>query len=103
LLVKKHLNSFITVLFLADYDHLYRKMLRGGSLDVSASIKVLKSFLRQRSAYPQYFGNVFPFSASNHVFDEKFLTIMPYRSVWRTGKTSRRGLYCDISRHLRSQ
>ena len=61
------------------YDHLYRKMLRGGSFDVETAIKVTKSFLRMRTAYPQYFKDVIPLSLSDHVFQEKILTVMPHR------------------------
>ena len=64
---------------LPGYDHLYRKMLRGGSLDVETAIKVAKSFLRMRSTYPQYFTDVIPLSLSDHVFQQKFLTVMPHR------------------------
>ena len=64
---------------LPDYDHLYRKMLRGGSLDVETAIKVAKSFLQMRSTYSQYFTDVFPLSLSDHVFQQKFLTVMPNR------------------------
>ena len=64
---------------LPGYDHLYRKMLRGGSLNVETAIKVAKSFLQMRSSYPQYFTDVIPLSLSDHVFEQKFLTVMPHR------------------------
>ena len=64
---------------LPGYDHLYRKMLRGGSLDVETAIKVAKSFLQMRSTYPQYFTDVIPLSLSDHVFKQKFVTVMPHR------------------------
>ena len=64
---------------LPGYDHLYRKLLRGGSLDVETAVRVAKSFLRMRSTYPQYFADVIPLSLSDHVFQQKFLTVMPHR------------------------
>ena len=64
---------------LPNYDAFYRKMLRGGSLDVETTIQVAKSFLRMHSTHPEYFFDVIPLSLSDHVFEQKFLTVMPNR------------------------
>ena len=64
---------------LPNYDAFYRKMLRGGSLDVENTIQVAKSFLRMHSTHPEYFFDVIPLSLSDHVFEQKFLTVMPNR------------------------
>ncbi len=61
---------------LPDCDHLRRKLLRGGGLDVDCAVKVLRTFFQMRRSHPLLFRAEL---SSDRAFDARFLSMMPYR------------------------
>ena len=62
-----------------DYDHLNRKFLRSGGLDVDASVTVLKNYLRAFSVAPKYFDFILPHSETQKAFGSQVETVLPHR------------------------
>ena len=75
------LNIFLSQIDIsfADNDHLHRKLLRAGNLNVEGTIKVLRSFLQMIGGNPLYFENVLPFEKSDPVWNMRVVSTPPLR------------------------
>ena len=75
-----------------DYDHLNRKFLRAGGLEVDASVNVLKNYLRAYSVAPKYYDCILPHSKTRQAFESQVETVLPQRYSHFT--------YCNNRRRL---
>ena len=63
----------------AEYDHLYRKFLRAGSLDVAATVDLMKKFLAEMNDRPAIYEDIASPQKFDFAYDQLSHVWLPYR------------------------
>lgn len=62
-----------------EYDHLYRKFLRGGGLDIPCSVDLFKKFIKELNDRPKYYEDIVMPRKCDKMLDQLNHIMLPHR------------------------